>query len=449
LANSGVPSNYRTATHQKLDTRPGTDIGCSGMTVNSRLHALALGCALLIGCGHAQPLATPGAPDAGRALVRGIASADSLLSASVETLIPGAVLLVMKDGKVIHERAFGYAQLRDFQGSRLPSPRPMTTSTSFDLASVTKVVATTFAVMMLVDRDAMQLDAPVHNYLHDFRGPRLDSITIRQLLQHSSGLVQWQPLYYQASTAAETYDAIRRMPPGSGVGESRRYSDPGFMLLGHAVERVSGRRLDRFVEDELYRPLGLHRTAFNPEERSFDNFAATEAGNGYERRMVYDSTFGYRYMGDPESWNGWRDYVLAGEVNDGNAFHANAGVAGHAGLFSTARELGVLLELMLNRGSYGGRRYISAHVVDQFLTPDSFGHYLGWQQPAGLPQGSFAHPGFTGTYVLGVPKHRLSIVLLTNRQNMGVNERGYFPNVDPLRAAVVRAIVSGAEDDGR
>jgi CubicO group peptidase (beta-lactamase class C family) len=378
------------------------------------------------------------------ALARGIATADSLIDASLGRLIPGAVFLVAREGRVVHERAFGYAQLNDYDMRRLASPRPMRTSTMFDLASVTKVMATTLAIMLLADRGQVDVEAPVSRYLAEFRGAHLDSITVRHLLTHSSGLVQWQPLYYHAANSAQAYRVIREMPLAWGVGDARHYSDLGFMLLGDIVERVSGQPLDRFLEQNLYRPLGLKSTTFNPRMHGFSEFAATEQGNVYERHMVYDSTFGYLYKGDPTAWNGWRQYVLNGEVDDGNAFYANGGVAGHAGLFSTAADLSVLLDVLNNRGTHRGRRYIRAEIVDLFLTRDRFQNYLGWQAPRDLPEGSFSHTGFTGTYVLGVPKYKLSIVLLTNRQNMGTDARGYFPDLGPLQQAVSRAIVNGS-----
>jgi len=393
-----------------------------------------------LGCAGARTPAVVAEPN----LAPGIATADSLISASIGTLFPGAVFLVARDGRVVHQRAFGYAQLNDYAGRRLASPPAMRTSTMFDLASVTKVMATTFAIMLLADRGQVDIDAPVSRYLPDFRGAHLDSITIRHLLSHSSGLVQWQPLYYHASHSGQTYGVIRDMPLGWGVGEARHYSDLGFMLLGYIVERVSGRPLDRFLEQDLYRPLGLRSTTFNPRARGFAEFAATEQGNGYERHMVYDSTFGYLYKGDPTAWNGWRQYVLNGEVDDGNAFYANGGVAGHAGLFSTAADIRVLLDLLNNRGAIRGRQYIRPEIVDTFLTRDKYENYLGWQAPRDLPEGSFSHTGFTGTYVLGVPRYKLSIVLLTNRQNMGTDARGYFPDLGPLQRAVSRAIVNGS-----
>ena len=380
------------------------------------------------------------------AVSRALIAADSIVNASIGKLTPGAVLLVAKDGKVIHEKAYGHAELNDYQMKRVASPRAMTTNTMFDLASVTKVMATTFAVMMLVDRGRIDLDAPVYRYLRDFRGPHLDSITVRHLLQHSSGLVQWQPLYYQASNKSETYAAIRRMPLGWGVGEGRHYSDLGFMLLGYIVEAVSGKTLDQFVDQELYRPLSLTHTTFNPRSRGYTEFAATEQGNVYEKHMVYDSTFGYRYRGDPKSWNRWRERVLIGETDDGNSFYANGGIAGHAGLFSTASDLRVLLDVLINKGSYGGRQFIRPVTIDQFFTVDRYGHYLGWQTMPDMPPGSFMHTGFTGTFVLGVPQHHLAVVLLTNRQNLGTDQRGYFPDVGPLRVAVSKVLLSELGD---
>jgi len=379
-------------------------------------------------------------------LGRGIAKADSLITASIGKLTPGAVFLVSHNGMLVHDTAFGYAQLNDYEGRRLASPPRMTRETMFDLASVTKVMGTTMGVMLLVDQGRIDLDAPVYRYLPDFRDVHKDSITVRHLLSHSAGLVQWQPLYYHASNKREAYAVIRDMPLQWGVGEGRHYSDFSFMLLGYIVERVSGQRLDVFLDSTIYKPLGLDSTTFVPRQHGFTKFAATEQGNVYERHMVYDSTFGYRYLGDPTAWNGWRHYVLNGEVDDGNSFYAHGGIAGHAGLFSTAGQLRVLLDMLVSNGA-ARKRVLSADVIHRFLTRDRYDNYLGWMLPTALPEGSFNHTGFTGTYVLGVPKYGLSVVLLTNRQNMGPDARGYFPNLAPLQDAVARALVAGAEGD--
>lgn len=403
-----------------------------------RLSSALLTAAVLVGSSVA--------PVAGRAQ-----SADARLAAAVKAVdsiveagmrhgdFPGAELVIAVDGKVLQNRAFGFAQLNDFDGHRLAKPKPMQTSTLFDLASVTKMMATTNAMMLLVDRGKVNVDAPVYTYLPDFRGPHLDSITVRHLLTHTAGLVQWQPLYYHASNKAETYKVIREMPLQWGVGEGYHYSDLGFMLAGYIVERVSGQPLDVFVEQNLYKPLGLTHTMFTPRKHGFTSFAVTESGNGYERHMVYGPNFGYGYKGDPKSWDGWRTHVDDGETNDGNSWYANGGVAGHAGLFSTGADLRVLLDLLNNKGTYNGRRYIASAVVDRFLAP---GAHLGWMQPKDAPATAFSHTGFTGTYVFGLPDAKLSLVLLTNKQNMGTNEKGFFPDLAPMQAAIVKTLLA-------
>lgn len=352
--------------------------------------------------------------------------------------IPGAEMLIAVDGKVIQDRVFGYAELNNFEGRRLANPRALKAGTLFDLASVTKVMATTMAMMLLVDQGKVKVDAPVHTYLTDFRGPELDKITMRHLLTHTAGLQQWQPLYYHAAGKAETYQVIRSMALKWPVGEGYHYSDLGFMLLGYIAEQVNDQPLDQFLADALYRPLGLMHTTFLPRKHGFTEFAVTESGNGYERHMVYGPDFGYGYPGDPKSWDGWRKYVLNGEVDDGNAWYANGGVAGHAGLFSTGPDLNALLQMLLARGVSGGKRFIAAETVDLFLKPES---HLGWRQPENMPPGAFAHTGFTGTYVLGVPEAKLAFVLLTNRQNMGADAKGYFPDVGPLQDAATRPLL--------
>ena len=390
---------------------------------------------------HVAIDATPG-------LSRGIERADSLIAAAIGRLAPGAVFLVSRHGVIVHDTAFGHAQLNDDEGRRLPSPPPMTTGTMFDLASVTKVMGTTMGIMLLVEQGRVDLDAPVYRYLPDFRDVHKDSITVRHLLSHSAGLVQWQPLYYHASSEREAFNVIRDMPLQWGVGEGRHYSDLGFMLLGYIAEHVSGQRLDVFLDSAIYQPLHLDSITFVPKQHGFTKFAATEQGNVYERHMVYDSTFGYRYLGDPTAWNGWRRHVLDGDVDDGNSFYAHGGIAGHAGLFATAGQLRVLMDILVSGGT-AKPRLLGTDVIHRFLTRDRYDNYLGWMRSPSLPEGTFYHTGFTGTYVLGVPEYGLSVVLLTNRQNMGTDARGYFPNLAPLQDAVAKTLIAGAAADAR
>ena len=473
--------------------------------------------AVLSACTPASPPLRPvGTPDS--ALAVALAFGDSILAEAVAAeVLPGAVLLVARDGATLHEKAFGYAKL--YEGAtRLKSPEPMTVGHIFDLASVTKVMATTWAMMLLVDRGLVELDDPVHTYLPDFRGPDKDRITLRDLLTHRSGLHRWKPVYFHAGSPAEAYAYIRDLPLEFEVAEGRRYSDLGFMLAGYIVEAVTGRPLDLFLGQELYGPLGLTRTGFLPgrsgsgwsrsalpggasgspagpeaagfglgnglgtwngvgagigigiglggsrQERLTGPFAATSHGNPYERRMVEDDSFGYLCDEDPAAFTGWRTHTLQGEVNDGNAWHAHGGVAGHAGLFSAAQDLALLLDVLLQEGRHGSRQMVGREVVREFLAPDTLtGNGVGWGMARigggdGAAEGeegrqhgvqAFSHSGFTGTYVLGAPELGLAVVFLSNRQNVGVDADGYYPDAAGVYMQVVERIVRAAAEGDR
>ena len=378
--------------------------------------------------------------------------ADSIVAQWVQDeRIAGAVLLVSRGDEPSTVSAHGFAQLYGYGGGQYPgeagperlrSPELMTTATVFDLASVTKVMATTMALMLLVDHGALDLDASVTTYLPDFTGPNHETITPRHLLTHRSGLPQWLPVYYHADDADAAYAYVRSRPLTWPVGVERHYSDLGFMVLGRLVEAVAGVDLATFLHTELYGPLGLRATGFRPQSDS-PVFAATSHGNPFERRMVHDPSFGYPIEDDADGWDDWRRYTLSGEVNDGNAHHAFRGVAGHAGLFSTADDLEVLVRLLLDGGiAPDGRRFLANDVIERFLTSSGEQQALGWQLPDYAPDGSFAHTGFTGTFVLGVPGEDLAVVLLTNRQNVGVDEQTAYVDVGPLQRAVTAVLTA-------
>lgn len=392
---------------------------------------------LLSGCEKEQPVS-------GTVILQPI---DSLMQQHVPDSIPGAVLQVKQGDEVIHRKAYGYAQLFDADMNTIDTPVEMSVDHLFDIASLTKVFGTTFAVMKLVDEGALKLDETVGKYLPEFNEGTKKDIRIHQLLNHSSGLTQWYPLYYHASDKSERYQYLAEMPLKYPVGEERHYSDLGFMLLADIVETVTGKTVDQYLSEEIYGPLNLSNTFFNPLERGVgpEHIVATSHGNPFERRMVYDDEFGYKVDVDPESWNEWREYTLIGEVNDGNAWYANEGVAGHAGLFSTVGDLQVLVDLLLENGVRKGRRYISKAVIDTFLTRDLHGNGLGWAMnpavfdaPDELPDGSFGHTGFTGTSAAVVPEYNLSVILLTNRQHRGPLESGYYYDLGELREEIVR-----------
>lgn len=376
-----------------------------------------------------------------------IAAIDSLILQEIEAdHIPGAVIQVKKGDSILHRAAYGYAQKYDYNLELLENPDPMTTNHLFDLASLTKVCATTFGIMKLVDEGSISVDDPIHKYLPEFDEGEKSQITIRHLLTHTSGSAQWVPTYYHASSREERYKYIAKLPLKWKVGEARHYSDLGFMLLGDIIERVSGQQLDQYLQEQLYQLLNLKHTAFNPLEKGFKKIAATSHGNPFEKQMVYDDDFGYTVDEDPQSWDEWREYTLQGQVNDGNAWYANGGVAGHAGLFSTIDDLQVLVDVLMNKGTSDGRQLISSSVIDTFLTRDRYNNGLGWAMDAdiisaeGAPTGTFGHTGFTGTNILVVPQDSLSIILLTNRQNVGRQQNGYYFNLGQLRQEIYNSL---------
>ncbi len=381
-----------------------------------------------------------------------IAAIDSLIQKAVDQEdIPGAVVRIQQGDSILHHKAYGFAQKYKYGLEPLENPKEMSRYHLFDLASLTKVFATTYGIMLLADRGEFMIDDPIHKYLPEFSEGAKGEITIRHLLTHSSGLTQWYPLYYKASDKIDRLKVISEMPLKWQVGEGRHYSDLGFMLLGDIIERVSEKSLDQFLADELYQPLNLQHTTFNPLQKSNETIAATSHGNPFEKRMVYDDEFGYEVDVDPRSWNGWREYTLKGEVNDGNAWYANGGVAGHAGLFSTAGELQVMIDLLLNNGRHGGKRLISKAVIDTFLTKDRYENGLGWAMDKdfiaakGTPDGTFGHTGFTGTNVVVIPELKLSIIFLTNRQNEGLQQDGTYFNLNSLRQEIVNIVMKSTD----
>jgi serine-type D-Ala-D-Ala carboxypeptidase len=379
-----------------------------------------------------------------------ILTIDSILETQVnQNLIPGAVILVKKDNEVILERAYGYARKWNRDHQELVPPEKMTTGHMFDIASLTKVVGTTTAIMYLADRKQLSVDDPVGKYIPAFNTPEKKSITIRHLLTHTAGLYEWYPLYYRSSNRQETYTVIAGLPLKYPVGKLHRYSDLGFTILGEIIELISGQPLEEFVQEKIFVPLGMNHTVYNPlKTGKFSKFAATSFGNPYEKRMVYDSSLGFTVKEiDPRSWNGWRDYVLSGEVNDGNAWYANGGVSGAAGIFSDVEDIQRLVDLLMNRGVVNGKRFISEKTIKVFLTKDAFGNGLGWMMdPSNSfmkdgPEGTFGHTGFTGTSIAVIPAWHLSVVLLVNRQHTGLSAGGEYYNLNPVRGQVFRAVL--------
>ncbi|MDX2070978.1 MAG: serine hydrolase [Haliscomenobacter sp.] len=375
---------------------------------------------------------------------------DSLLQSEVNgDKIPGAVIQVKKGKQVLFQRAYGLSQKYNAQHQLLSNPELTSLEHLYDLASLTKVVGTTTAIMLLVDQKQIGLDDPVGKYVPAFTRAEKSQITIRHLLSHSSGLREWYPLYYRASNKQETYQLIGELPLAFPVGKQRRYSDLGFVLLGQIIEQVSKLPLEQFLDQQVFKPLGMLHTTYNPLRKgSFNKIAATSHGNPYEKRMVYDPSLGFTVKEiDPKQWDGWRNYTLKGEVNDGNTWYANGGISGAAGLFSTVGDLQKLVDMLQAKGKIGERQFISAQTIEQFLYKDQFNNGLGWMMdPANpvmknAPTGTFAHTGFTGTSIVVVPQSNISVIMLINRQNMGLSAKGTYYDLGPLRQKVIAAVL--------
>ena len=367
---------------------------------------------------------------------------DDLVNENIKNgTFPGGVVLVAKDGKIVYEKAFGDSQKYDM-GKELEKPRKTSVETIYDLASVTKVMATTQAIMKLSYEGKLDVNDKVIKHIPEFGKNGKENVKIKDLLTHTSGLTPWKPTFYYASTPEEELKFICDLPLEYETGTDRKYSDFSFMTLGFIVEAVAGEKLDEYVENEIYKPLGMDDTMYVPLNKNAslkDRIAATSWGNPYEYKMVDDDNFGYVCEEEAEDFKGWRDYTLIGEVNDGNAWYANKGVAGHAGVFSTASDLSKLGQLILNGGTYNGVTLYDQATVDEFTSIQSkFGHGYGWEINRGGENSGymgkyandnvFGHTGFSGTQVIFDKENDLQIISLTNKQNNGVNESGSYPS---------------------
>ena len=296
---------------------------------------------------------------------------------------PGGAVIVGRRGAIVWER--GYGTLDWTTGTPVDAERTM-----YDVASLTKVVATTAATMVLVDRGKLRLDEPVARTLPAFRGPGKDAVTIRDLLTHRSGLPAGRVLSRRGSGPASARTMVLSTPLVRQPGVKSEYSDLGLDVVGFAVERIAGQPLDRFLRRAVYDPLGMRSTMFRPGPTLHSRIAPTEAR------------------------------VARGEVHDRNA-SALGSVAGHAGLFATAGDLATFAQVMLDGGSAGGTRLFAGSTVAEFTRPGAGWRGLGWETCYGggscghhLSPRAFGHTGFTGTSMWIDPDRDLFVIVLTN-----------------------------------
>ncbi|MCC6243959.1 MAG: serine hydrolase, partial [Gemmatimonadaceae bacterium] len=302
---------------------------------------------------------------------------------------PGASVVVGRKGYSVLSRGFGSL---DWSGKTRVSVQ----ESIYDLASLTKVVATTTALMVLYDQGRVSLDAPVSRYIPEFAGGLKDQVTVRHLLTHRGGLPAGRALWRIAQSPAQARDAVIATTIKCTPGACYEYSDLGADLLGFIAEAVSGQPLDRFLEREVFSKLGMTDTRFRLDASDAARSAPTE-------------------IAPP------RGYPLRGEVHDENAW-ALGGVAGHAGLFSTAADLSVFAQMLLDGGKYQGTRIIADSTVALFTRRAAGHRALGWDTCDGgagcgkfLSERAYGHTGFTGTSLWIDPDRQVFVILLTNR----------------------------------
>lgn len=354
---------------------------------------------------------------------------------------PSAVYVVAERGRVCFADALGDA-VRD------PDARPATPETIYDLASLTKPLVTGLLTAIHVERGELELDGEVSQYLEEFGRDDKRSITLRQLLTHTSGLPAWRPLYLMTEGGPErVLETIAAEPLEQEPCSRVVYSDLGFITLGFILQRVADATLAELARREIFDPLGLARTFFNPSKALQTETAACESGgNAYERGVC--ETEGRKVGGE------WRTQTIWGEVHDGNAFFLG-GAAGHAGLFSTARETLRIAEQFLPRTT----RLLSPDTCALFRTNMTEGlneaRSFAWQLAATpestagprLPPEAFGHLGFTGTSCWTDPTTERTFILLTNRTHARALP---FVNINSVRrrfhTLAVEALESEAEE---
>ncbi|HEY0405015.1 MAG TPA: exo-beta-N-acetylmuramidase NamZ domain-containing protein [Pyrinomonadaceae bacterium] len=322
---------------------------------------------------------------------------------------PGAVVLVARRGRVVWRKAYGARALT-------PSREQMTPDTIFDLASLTKVVATATSIMILIERGRVRLSDALTDYIPELKGEGRERITLEMLLTHRSGF----PADFDLSDQWKGYDeAMKRLfrePLKSAPGTRFLYSDINYIALGEVVRRASGLTLDEFARRNIFEPLKMRDTGFRPRAELLPRVAPTETRRGALSRL--DATT------DNPSEAGT---MLRGEVHDPTAFRMD-GVAGHAGLFSTMDDLAVYCQMILNGGEYGGARILSpmgvaAMTRPRAVTDEGEARSLGWDMTSSFavnrgdifPPGSFGHTGFTGTSMWIDPASETFVIFLSNR----------------------------------
>jgi uncharacterized protein YbbC (DUF1343 family)/CubicO group peptidase (beta-lactamase class C family) len=396
--------------------------------------------------GAPQPLNTI-APSAVGMSPTHLTNLDKIIEAEIlNKQLPGAVVIVGRQGKIVWRRAYGNRALE-------PQPEPMTVDTIFDLASLTKVVATATSIMILAERGLVRLGDTVARYIPEFAEMGKKNITVEQLLVHRSGLIADNDIKDYEQGPEKAMQNIWLLAPLAEAGSKFIYSDVNYIVLAEIVRRVGGKPVDEFAEENIFRPLGMKETGYLPLKRFGDKvksrIAPTEKRGGDakvesdgEKASGEESKTG----GDSKSSQSSQALWMRGEVHDPRAYLLG-GVAGHAGLFSTADDLAIYCQMFLNHGQYQGARILSPLSIERMTegrfsggnAVDGLARGIGWDIFTGFsanrgdlfPVGSFGHTGFTGTSLWIDPSSETFVVFLSNRVH---------PKLDPKKPADVSSL---------
>jgi CubicO group peptidase (beta-lactamase class C family) len=311
-----------------------------------------------------------------------------------DSVFPGAVLVFGRDQKVLYNKAFGHYTY-DINSSEVNK------KSIFDLASVSKVVGTTSAAMLLVDRGELDLDDKVIKYLPEFNNNGKEEITIRNLLLHNSGLTAFKKYYDEFTSAEEVVNNIMSLKLNNPPGTKYVYSDLGMITLQKVIEKISKKSLDQFLFENLFTKIGMNHTMYNPSNEIRSQCVPTELDDF------------------------WRMRLLQGEVHDERAYMLN-GVAGHAGLFSTGEDLSIFARMLLNNGKVNDEQIIDSLLIHNWTQKQSkqSDRALGWDtksiegySSAGnlFSKISFGHTGYTGTSIWIDKETKIFVILLSNR----------------------------------
>lgn len=366
-----------------------------------------------------------------------LARIDTVVQQSIaQKELPGAVVLVGHHGRIVWRKAYGARAIE-------PQREPMTANTIFDLASLTKIVATATSIMILIERGEVRLSDPVIKFIPEMKGEGRDQITIEQLLTHTAGFAPDFDLRERWTGYNEALKRLYREPLRHAPGMRFVYSDIGYIALGEVVHRVSGQTLDEFARKNIFVPLGMRETGFKPSVNLSPRIAPTEKRRG---QMSYLGDTAADAGSEGEQW-------LRGQVHDPTSFRMG-GVAGHAGLFSTADDLAIFCRMILNGGIHNGTRLLSPMAVAAMTRPravseDGLARGLGWDIATTFstnkgdlfPLGSFGHTGFTGTSFWIDPASDSFVVFLSNRVHP--DGKGDVASLRGRVASIVAGAITG------